>query len=77
MLNFCVKPVLPAYIQEVSFCIVLRAYPYASSLERRKSAGSRPAIPYSELRLFVNSQEEKEKKKKKQPTIKHDKLLTD
>lgn len=49
------KAILPADIQEVSFCIVLRAYPYASALERRKSAGSRPAIPHSELRLFVNS----------------------
>lgn len=52
------KANLPAYIQEVSFCIVLRAYPYASGLERRKSAGSRPAIPFSELTLLVNSQDE-------------------
>ncbi|RMB94753.1 hypothetical protein DUI87_28731 [Hirundo rustica rustica] len=71
--TLCVKPILPAYIREVSFCIVLRAYPYASGLERRKSAGSRPAIPYSELRLFVNSQE----KKPKNPAIKHNKSLTD
>lgn len=33
--------------------------PYAQALECREPAGSSPAIPYSDCRLFVDHQEKK------------------
>lgn len=53
----------------LSCCIVL-SFSICSGSECREPAGSSPAIPYSDCRLFVDHQEKKK-------TLKRDKLLAD